>query len=239
MNRMFLSRHGAFVPLALALYLAPLAVRDARAQVPFRSRELRFTDAQTKPELVRKINNPAKQPRPHAKNNVGTYTLTLSTNLFSLVGPNGGAPSSFPSQFHLLRYEEGDALPVGPVIRIRPGDLLKIQLKNNLVKQDNPSQASNFPRAEFIHGLATTNLHTRGLHVSPSDNPNGTHGDNIFIEVGPGGETAQFEYQIPKDHSTGTFWYHPHKHGSVGYQLSNGLAGALIVEGNPTEPQTA
>jgi FtsP/CotA-like multicopper oxidase with cupredoxin domain len=29
----------------------------------------------------------------------------------------------------------------------------------------------------------------------------------------------------------GTFYYHRHKHGSVAYQMANGMAGALIVEG--------
>ena len=46
------------------------------------------------------------------------------------------------------------------------------------------------------------------------------------------GEDFTFEYTIPADHPSGTFWYHPHRHGSVAYQLSNGLAGALIVEGS-------
>src|SRR5262249_14710053 len=40
------------------------------------------------------------------------------------------------------------------------------------------------------------------------------------------------EYTVPGDRPAGTFWYHPHRHGSVAYQLSNGLAGALIVEGS-------
>ena len=38
---------------------------------------------------------------------------------------------------------------------------------------------------------------------------------------------------MPSTHPTGTFWYHPHKHGSVGYQLASGMAGAIIVEGAP------
>ena len=41
-------------------------------------------------------------------------------------------------------------------------------------------------------------------------------------------------FTIPADHPSGTFWYHPHKHGSVAYQMANGMAGALIVEGDGT-----
>src|SRR5260370_904019 len=71
-----------------------------------------------------------------------------------------------------------------------------------------------------------TNLHTHGLHVSPAGNA-----DNIDVCIKPQQEFT-FEYTVPADHPSGTFWYHPHRHGSVAYQLSNGLAGALIVEGS-------
>jgi len=49
------------------------------------------------------------------------------------------------------------------------------------------------------------------------------------------GNQFEFEFQLPKNHVSGTFWFHPHKHGSVAYQLSNGVAGALIVEGSPDD----
>ncbi len=39
--------------------------------------------------------------------------------------------------------------------------------------------------------------------------------------------------RIPYRHQSGTFWYHPHKHGAVTYQMFRGIAGVLIVEGGP------
>jgi FtsP/CotA-like multicopper oxidase with cupredoxin domain len=95
----------------------------------------------------------------------------------------------------------------GPTLRIRPGELLRVRLVNHL---DQP-----------------TNLHTHGLHVSPQGNA-----DNPFIAVEP---RASFDYaiQLPSDHPAGTFWYHPHHHGSVADQLFGGLAGALVVESDP------
>ena len=54
-------------------------------------------------------------------------------------------------------------------------------------------------------------------------------GDNVFLEVGPG-ESHQYEYQLPEDHPTGVYWYHPHHHGSVADQLFAGLYGAIVVE---------
>jgi len=34
-----------------------------------------------------------------------------------------------------------------------------------------------------VHSIRVTNLHTHGLHVSPSRNPNGTHSDNVILRV--------------------------------------------------------
>merc|ERR1719230_514897 len=42
-----------------------------------------------------------------------------------------------------------------------------------------------------------------------------------------------YEYEIPKDHPSGTFWYHPHLHGSSALQVASGMVGALIVEDEP------
>jgi FtsP/CotA-like multicopper oxidase with cupredoxin domain/peroxiredoxin len=117
---------------------------------------------------------------------------------------------------------------VGPVIRVSPGDRLKIKLQNGIAKAepDTPPSSKN-PNA--ANGFNITNLHTHGLHVSPAG-----WADNIFKEIGPG-ETAEFCYDIPADHPAGTFWYHPHRHGSTGVQVASGMAGALIVDGGMDE----
>ena len=91
----------------------------------------------------------------------------------------------------------------GPTLRVAPGDVLRLTLANELDQ--------------------TTNLHTHGLHVSPEGN-----GDNVFRMVEPG-ERATYEYVVPADHPTGTFWYHPHHHGTVADQVFGGLFGALLV----------
>ena len=92
----------------------------------------------------------------------------------------------------------------GPTLRVRPGDALSITLKNHLGE--------------------ATNLHTHGLHVSPSGGA-----DNIFVSI-PAGEQYTYRYRIPPDHRSGMFWYHPHEHGMVAPQVFGGLAGAIIVE---------
>lgn len=90
----------------------------------------------------------------------------------------------------------------GPTLRVHPGDHLTVKLVNNL-KQ-------------------ATSLHTHGLHVSPEQ-------DNPFIMVEPG-KSYTYTYDIPANHTAGTFWYHPHMHGITAEQVASGLSGAIIVE---------
>jgi FtsP/CotA-like multicopper oxidase with cupredoxin domain len=46
------------------------------------------------------------------------------------------------------------------------------------------------------------------------------------------GKSYDVEIAIPADHPAGTYWYHPHRHGSADIQLTGGMVGALIVEGD-------
>jgi FtsP/CotA-like multicopper oxidase with cupredoxin domain len=121
----------------------------------------------------------------------------------------------------LRSFKVGD-LPsgrfVGPTIRVRPGAVLRLGLENRL-----PACAETSAHGGCIND---TNIHTHGLWVSPAGNS-----DNVLIAVRPGGR-FDYEFLIPTDHPAGTFWYHPHRHGSSLYQLGSGMAGALIVEGD-------
>ncbi|MEU9821191.1 multicopper oxidase family protein [Pseudonocardia alni] len=100
-----------------------------------------------------------------------------------------------------------DGTSPGPTLRLRPGDEIALRLHNGL---DTP-----------------TNLHTHGLRVPPDPG-----GDDPFRTVGPGG-TADYRIRVPRDHPAGTFWYHPHHHGTVADQVFAGLVGAIVVEGGP------
>jgi len=77
------------------------------------------------------------------------------------------------------------------------------------------------------HHFNTTNFHFHGSHVSP-----GGLADNIFRSMEPG-QSYDIEINIPADHTRGTYWYHPHHHGSADIQISSGMAGTLIIEGEP------
>ena len=111
----------------------------------------------------------------------------------------------------------------GPVIRVKQGDTLEISLANKLTKDlDGPNN--------WFRLANTTNLHLHGLHISQVGSS-----DDVFRRVLPN-TTGLYSYEIPADHSPGTFWYHPHVHGSSSNQQGGGMAGVLIVE--PADPAT-
>lgn len=111
---------------------------------------------------------------------------------------------------------------VGPTLRARPGDTLRITLVNALPSDDGEMHHV----MNTIGDLNHTNLHTHGLHVSPAGNS-----DNVLLDIAPN-ETFDYEIKIPPDHVPGTYWYHAHMHGSTATQVASGMEGALIVMGD-------
>ena len=89
---------------------------------------------------------------------------------------------------------------LGPVVRARRGDRLRVHLRNEL---DEP-----------------TNIHWHGLSVPPE--MDGQPG-NV---VAPGAETI---YEFTVQNRPGTYWFHPHPHGRTAKQAYGGLAGLIIV----------
>jgi len=57
-----------------------------------------------------------------------------------------------------------------------------------------------------------TNMHTHGPHIS-GESP----GDFVFLNLGPEEKTT-YKYEFDENHFPGTFWYHPHFHGSTALQ---------------------
>jgi len=124
---------------------------------------------------------------------------------------------------HLRTYA---GKPVGPTIRMSPGDTLKVDLHNNLPVDPTCPEVTKEHNTPNCFNI--TNLHTHGFHVSPKDNS-----DNVFLEVKPQ-KSQDYKFELPADHPAGTFWYHSHRHGSTALQVSSGMEGALIVRGTRT-----
>ena len=92
-----------------------------------------------------------------------------------------------------------------PLLRLKPGDQLKIHLLN--------------------HTGELLNLHFHGFHASPLG-----RGDNIHAVVKQG-QAFDYTLNIPKTQPSGLFWYHTHIHGIAEEQINRGLSGAIVVEG--------
>jgi FtsP/CotA-like multicopper oxidase with cupredoxin domain len=122
-------------------------------------------------------------------------------------------------RLHLRTYE---GMTPGPTLRARPGDVLRIRLVNELPpNRDAQPTDHNLPNR-----LNTTNLHVHGMHVSPDG-----IADNVLREMEPG-KSYEIEIPIPASHPSGTYWYHPHRHGSANVQVASGMAGAIILDGD-------
>ncbi|GMU56002.1 MAG: hypothetical protein AMXMBFR33_51480 [Candidatus Xenobia bacterium] len=110
----------------------------------------------------------------------------------------------------------------GPTLRVRQGELLNVRFQNQLPVSNQPAPANpNLPP----QNPSITNLHTHGFHVTPQD-----PGDNVLLTLAPGA-VHDYSYQLPGNHPAGTYWYHPHNHGSVSVQMFGGMAGAILIEG--------
>ena len=97
----------------------------------------------------------------------------------------------------------GGSFP-GKLIRVREGETVRLRFTNRLPE--------------------VTNLHFHGLHVPPTG-----RADNSWLHVPPD-ETFAYEFEVPRG-GAGTYWYHPHAHGTLARQLWAGLSGPLVVDG--------
>jgi suppressor of ftsI len=99
---------------------------------------------------------------------------------------------------------------VPPLLRVRPGDTIRLDLVNE--------------------SSITTNEHYHGMNVSPLINADGTIGDDVFVAA-DSGQSLQYRVPVPVTHEPGLYWYHSHRHGESERQVMGGLSGGLIVEG--------
>jgi FtsP/CotA-like multicopper oxidase with cupredoxin domain len=125
-----------------------------------------------------------------------------------------------------------------PTLRLLPGDLLILRLKNELtapatqsatVHQHAANRTPPTPdpcRRGDMTALAT-NLHFHGLVIPPV-----CHQDEVLkTTINPSDAPFEYRVRIPTDQPPGLYWYHPHIHGFTNPQVLGGASGALIIEG--------
>jgi FtsP/CotA-like multicopper oxidase with cupredoxin domain len=128
----------------------------------------------------------------------------------------------------------GDNLYPAPTLRVDPGQRLIIHFDNDLsgltirdfydpaftpAGQQPPLYPPQLTQSPL-------NLHTHGLHVSPSGNA-----DNVLLSI-PAGMSNTYDYPLPASMQRGLYWYHSHRHMLTAQQTYLGLAGLLEI-GHP------
>jgi FtsP/CotA-like multicopper oxidase with cupredoxin domain len=126
-----------------------------------------------------------------------------------------------------------------PTLRVNPGDLVVLTLRNDLTAFDTAAAASahqhshagtkkngNSCNSELMT-RESTNLHFHGLTIPPL-----CHQDDVLhTSIQPGDLPFEYRFRIPESEPPGLYWYHPHIHGFTKEQMLGGASGALIVEG--------
>lgn len=134
-----------------------------------------------------------------------------------------------------------------PTLRLHPGDLLILSLKNELTDPAPaalvPGSAPHFSAATVmcrsrpvahldpchsdLMSATSTNLHFHGLTV-----PAQCHQDDVLkTSIQPSDPAFEYRFHIPLNEPPGLYWYHPHVHGFSSRQVMGGASGAMIIEG--------
>jgi FtsP/CotA-like multicopper oxidase with cupredoxin domain len=122
-----------------------------------------------------------------------------------------------------------------PTLRLSPGELLILHLKNELTADEPgaghpggaPAVKASDPCSSGIMSPTATNLHFHGMTVPPL-----CHQDEVLkTSVQAGGPAFEYRFRVPANEPPGLYWYHPHIHGFSKAQVLGGASGALIVQG--------
>ena len=108
---------------------------------------------------------------------------------------------------------------VAPILRVSPGDTLRIDYLNDL-----PAKAKGSCAVSPCMNM--TNLHFHGFQVSPN-----APQDDVLTMMAMPGQSLDYTIPIPEDHPPGLYWYHTHPHGESHRQVRDGMSGAIVIEG--------
>ncbi len=225
LRRMASRKHSAAERLLtvalLALWGAGRSAQNASARIPQRA-----------PGQVSPNTCPVRAPG---------STVTEPEDLRSV-----GGEFSVDLTLHNYKEEDGSTrycytTPDGkesPNLRLNPGDLLILNLKNDLIDPGGVAPAVNHqlhtggkkktdPCVSGLMTATSTNLHFHGLTL-----PSICHQDEVLnTSIQPQDTPFQYRFRIPANEPPGLYWYHPHIHGFSKSQVLGGASGAIVVEG--------
>ncbi len=128
------------------------------------------------------------------------------------------------------KMSDGQQYPA-PTLQVEPGERLIVHINNELRNLTIPdfydpkytAKGQTVPLYPAMMTSSPVNLHLHGAHVSPRGNA-----DNVLLHI-DAGMSNTYVYDIPKNMTPGTFWYHSHLHTLTAMQTYFGLAGMLLV----------
>ncbi|HEX3466678.1 MAG TPA: multicopper oxidase family protein [Candidatus Elarobacter sp.] len=150
----------------------------------------------------------------------GTALPPVLTSIPEVVSQNGVASLALTAKFDAAGrpafFYNGQE--VAPTIRVQPGDTIRLSFTNQL------------PEYCAVGVVSNSNLHFHGLSSAPVQ-----PGDEVIQTNAAPGSAVNYVVQINPDQPPGLYWYHPHPHGLSSYEVGNGMAGAIVVEGIASE----
>src|SRR5271170_4301292 len=205
----------ASIALASAVLLLALSVAPAFAQ------SRKPAEACSRPAVGRTVAEP-----PDLRSHAGVLQVDLTLR-------NG--PAANGQMRYCYVTPDGTQ---SPTLRLQPGDLLILRLKNELTQPATPpavvhqhtASAANATTDPCQRGEMTataTNLHFHGLAIPPV-----CHQDEVLkTTINPSDAPFEYRIRIPADQPPGLYWYHPHIHGFTNTEVLGGASGALLIEG--------
>ncbi|WP_291359002.1 multicopper oxidase domain-containing protein, partial [Acinetobacter sp. UBA3025] len=145
------------------------------------------------------------------KNSKGTHELIVAYKTGKIYNPRNSTWDQLFVRGYLTNAslfnkkktgESVEDLLVGPQIRVKQGETLKINLNNQLPPEQKATCPDKVDNVNDPHCFNTTNLHTHGFWVSPQGNS-----DNVFLKFKPQ-EKFDYQYKMEPNHPAGTYWYH-------------------------------
>ncbi|EIE26107.1 hypothetical protein COCSUDRAFT_46497 [Coccomyxa subellipsoidea C-169] len=192
------------------------------------------------------VNIPARVELPKLAVLENRFTLTMGAA--RITGPGDNTSDADP--FILYTGRVYNEQLVAGVVRVKQDSVLRTRVCNALpAAAETINSSFNFGVSAFPleGGQSFKDPNILGHHFHghygrpgtdgapcsppPADGTTCFRGDNIFADINPG-ECVEYEYDIPAVHSPGTFWMHPHHHGSGSLQTQSASV-PLVVDQNP------